>query len=110
MVVIGDAAHAPSPSSGQGASIALEDAVVLAQALRDCADVAPALAVYEQLRRRRVERVVAAGARSGSAKIPGPLARRIQERVLPLVFRYAVTDRSTAWMYDHRTEWDTRVA
>ena len=35
MVVIGDAAHAPSPSSGQGASMALEDAVVLAQALRD---------------------------------------------------------------------------
>ena len=34
-VVIGDAAHAPSPSSGQGASMALEDAVVLAQALRD---------------------------------------------------------------------------
>ena len=35
MVVIGDAAHAPSPTSGQGASLAIEDAVVLAKCLRD---------------------------------------------------------------------------
>ena len=35
MVIIGDAAHAPSPSSGQGASMATEDAVVLAKCLRD---------------------------------------------------------------------------
>jgi FAD-dependent urate hydroxylase len=39
MVVIGDAAHAPSPSSGQGASMAAEDAVVLAKALRDLPDL-----------------------------------------------------------------------
>jgi 2-polyprenyl-6-methoxyphenol hydroxylase-like FAD-dependent oxidoreductase len=44
MVIIGDAAHAPSPSSGQGASMALEDAVVLAQALRDHAEVPAAFA------------------------------------------------------------------
>jgi 2-polyprenyl-6-methoxyphenol hydroxylase-like FAD-dependent oxidoreductase len=30
MIVIGDAAHAPSPTSGQGASLSVEDAVVLA--------------------------------------------------------------------------------
>ncbi len=35
MIVIGDAAHAPSPSSGQGASLSIEDAVVLAKSLRD---------------------------------------------------------------------------
>ena len=35
IVVVGDAAHAPSPSSGQGASMALEDAVVLATSVRD---------------------------------------------------------------------------
>ncbi|WP_258724492.1 FAD-dependent oxidoreductase [Cellulomonas sp. NS3] len=110
MVVVGDAAHAPSPSSGQGASIALEDAVVLAQALRDAPDVTTALATYEHLRRPRVERVVAAGARSGSAKIAGPLGRRVQDLVMPLVLRHVVTDRSTAWMYDHRIDWDARVA
>ena len=35
MIIIGDAAHAPSPSSGQGASMALEDGVMLAKCLRD---------------------------------------------------------------------------
>ncbi|HET6753767.1 MAG TPA: FAD-dependent monooxygenase [Jiangellaceae bacterium] len=35
MIVIGDAAHAPSPTSGQGASLSVEDAVVLAKCLRD---------------------------------------------------------------------------
>jgi 2-polyprenyl-6-methoxyphenol hydroxylase-like FAD-dependent oxidoreductase len=35
MIVIGDAAHATSPSSGQGASMAIEDAVVLAKCVRD---------------------------------------------------------------------------
>ena len=36
-LIIGDAAHAASPATGQGASMALEDAVVLAKALRDAA-------------------------------------------------------------------------
>jgi len=110
MVIVGDAAHAPSPSSGQGVSMALEDAVVLAQALRDCPDSSTALATYERMRRRRVERVVSTGARSGSAKIAGPVGRRLQELVMPLVFRYVVTERSTAWMYDHHIDWDARVA
>ena len=35
MIIVGDAAHATSPSSGQGASMAIEDAVVLAKCLRD---------------------------------------------------------------------------
>ena len=109
MVLVGDAAHAPSPSSGQGASMAVEDAVVLAMALRDAADVPAALAAYESARRRRVERIVAAGARSGSAKIPGRVGRRVQEVVLRQVFRHLVTDRSTAWMSGHRIDWNAPV-
>jgi 2-polyprenyl-6-methoxyphenol hydroxylase-like FAD-dependent oxidoreductase len=61
-IVIGDAAHAASPATGQGASMALEDAVALAGALRDEADPAAAFAVYEELRRERVEANTAASA------------------------------------------------
>ena len=110
MVVLGDAAHAPAPSSGQGASMALEDAVVLAQALRDGPDVATALSAYEKARRPRVERIVAAGARSSSSKIPGPVGRRVQERVLRFAFRHLVSEKSTAWMSGHRIEWESPVA
>ncbi|WP_405492874.1 FAD-dependent oxidoreductase [Nocardia sp. NBC_00511] len=47
VVLIGDAAHAMRPTLGQGACLALEDAVVMA-------DCAPDLARYSALRRRRV--------------------------------------------------------
>ncbi|MFE6617717.1 FAD-dependent oxidoreductase [Streptomyces sp. NPDC057740] len=53
-LIIGDAAHAASPATGQGASMALEDAVVLAKSLRDAPDTESALALYERLRRPRV--------------------------------------------------------
>jgi 2-polyprenyl-6-methoxyphenol hydroxylase-like FAD-dependent oxidoreductase len=89
--------------------MALEDVVVLAKALRDADGVPAAVAAYEQQRRRRVERIVAAGARSGSSKIPGPLGRRVQEAMLRPVFRYVVTERSTAWMSGHRVSWETPV-
>lgn len=59
MVVIGDAAHASSPTSGQGASMAAEDGVILAKALRDLPSIPEALDAYEQLRRGRVEKIVA---------------------------------------------------
>ena len=106
LVAIGDAAHAPAPSSGQGASMAMEDGVVLAQVLRDAPDVPTAFATYERLRRARVERVVAAGARSSSSKTPGPLARPLRDAALRLVFRYAITEKKLAWMYDHRIDWE----
>jgi len=106
MIVIGDAAHAPSPTSGQGASMAAEDGVILAKALRDVPTVASALAAFETARRARVEKIVAYGARGSSAKVPTGFARVMQDVVLRLVFRYLVTDRSTAWMYAHRVEWN----
>src|SRR5215207_6825472 len=106
MVIVGDAAHAPSPTSGQGASMAAEDAVVLAKCLRDLPDIPRALGAYERLRRSRVERIVAQGARSGSAKTPGPVGRVLRDLALPLVFRFLVTERSMAWIYDHHIDWD----
>jgi FAD-dependent urate hydroxylase len=114
MVIVGDAAHAPSPTSGQGASMAAEDGVVLAQCLRDLPAIPQALAAYERLRRSRVERIVAQGARTGSAKTPGPVGRVLRDLALPLVFKFLVTDRSTAWIYRHHIDWaapvDDRVA
>ena len=75
MVIIGDAAHATSPSSGQGASLAIEDAIVLAKCLRDCDGIRQAFATYERLRRTRVERVVAYSARVGQSKTVGEVGR-----------------------------------
>jgi 2-polyprenyl-6-methoxyphenol hydroxylase-like FAD-dependent oxidoreductase len=89
--------------------MAAEDAVVLAKCLRDLPEIPQALAAYERLRRRRVERIVAQGARTGSAKTPGPVGRLVRDLALPLVFRFLVTERSTAWIYDHHIAWDAPV-
>jgi 2-polyprenyl-6-methoxyphenol hydroxylase-like FAD-dependent oxidoreductase len=68
MVLIGDAVHAPSSSSGQGASLALESAVELARCLRDIPDPVEAFSAYETLRRPRVEKVAAAAAAVNQVK------------------------------------------
>jgi FAD-dependent urate hydroxylase len=109
MLIIGDAAHAPSPSSGQGASMAAEDAVVLAKCLRDQPDGPRAFAAYERLRRPRAERIVAQGARTSSAKAPGPVGRAIRDLMMPVVLKLFVTEKSQAWIFDHHIDWDAPV-
>jgi FAD-dependent urate hydroxylase len=112
MVIVGDAAHATSPSSGQGASMAIEDAVVLAKCLRDLPDSKQAFAAYEQLRRERVERVVAQGERSSNGKAAGPIARVLRDLMLPVILKRVASsgERSLAWMYGYHIDWDEKVA
>jgi len=50
-VLVGDSAHAMSPQLGQGANMALVDALTLRDALRDADSVPAALHVYERGRR-----------------------------------------------------------
>ena len=111
MLVIGDAAHATSPASGQGASMACEDAVVLARCLRDVPDPDGAFATFERLRRDRVERIVAVGKRNGEQKAVGPVARVARDLVLPLVFRRMARTGpdSDAWMYRYSIDWAAPV-
>ena len=107
MVIVGDAAHATSPASGQGASMAIEDAVTLGRCLRDIGDVPAAFERYEELRRERVERVVKQGKRNGDGKSLGPVMRH----VLPLMLKFAKPSAAgMRWLYGHRIEWEESVA
>lgn len=54
VVLIGDAAHPMLPFFGQGASSAIEDAVVLARCFEQAPTVADALTLYDAVRRARV--------------------------------------------------------
>ncbi|MEJ8646705.1 FAD-dependent oxidoreductase [Streptomyces sp. MS1.AVA.3] len=70
-LILGDAAHAASPATGQGASMALEDAVILAKSLRDTPDLDSALSLYEACRRPRVEHnITASGEISRGTRTP----------------------------------------
>ncbi|WP_433537256.1 FAD-dependent monooxygenase [Micromonospora sp. CA-249363] len=53
VLLVGDAAHATAPTLSQGAAMALEDAVVLAESLRAAGSVEAALVAYESRRRPR---------------------------------------------------------
>jgi FAD-dependent urate hydroxylase len=110
MIIVGDAAHATAPSSGQGASMAIEDAVVLARCLRDLPDIGQAFAGYEQLRRTRVERIVAHGARTSNSKAAGPIARVLRDLMMPMVLKRVANGGSLAWMHDYHVDWGAKVA
>ena len=110
MIIIGDAAHATAPSSGQGASMAIEDAIVLARCLRDLPDTRGAFAAYERLRRRRVERIVAHGARTSNSKAAGPVGRVLRDLMMPAILKRVANGGSLAWMHDYHIDWNENVA
>jgi 2-polyprenyl-6-methoxyphenol hydroxylase-like FAD-dependent oxidoreductase len=105
VVLVGDAAHAVSPSSGQGASLALEDAMDLAKRLRDDGEPARAFEGFERDRRARVERIVAEGRRHGTDKaeitpLPTQVRHFARWVALNLFGR-----RSQDWVYGYRIDW-----
>ncbi len=106
-VLIGDAAHAPSPSSGQGASLAIEDAVVLARALRDADDVPAALGAFEAARRRRVETIVRQAQRVNGSKAATGVVRVMRDLMLPWVLRATANSHALRETYDHHLSWQT---
>ena len=82
VVLIGDAAHATAPVWAQGAALAAEDALVLADLLATYDDWAEVGVEFERRRRPRVEHVQHMTDRlSRSAALPGWL----REIVLPLI-------------------------
>jgi 2-polyprenyl-6-methoxyphenol hydroxylase-like FAD-dependent oxidoreductase len=97
-VLVGDAAH--PVGSGQGASMAIEDAVVLARQLRASGSIAAALAAYDQVRRQRTGKLAKMAAANHDAKTAGPLAARMRNLVMPLFFA-RFYPRATAWLHQY---------
>lgn len=65
VVLIGDAAHPLLPFMGQGAAMAIEDAMILARCIAEFGPGEPATSLYERLRKARVFSVQAESARGG---------------------------------------------
>jgi 2-polyprenyl-6-methoxyphenol hydroxylase-like FAD-dependent oxidoreductase len=86
-VLIGDAAHACSPSMAQGGAMAMEDAVVLAEVLHRL-PVEQALAAYLARREPRVAWVLAQNHRRDRARrLPTPVRNLLLRRAGALLFR-----------------------
>jgi 2-polyprenyl-6-methoxyphenol hydroxylase-like FAD-dependent oxidoreductase len=78
VVLIGDAAHATSPNMAQGAAMALEDALILADSMRRLDTIPAALSAFEARRRPRTDWVLT------------QTHRRDHTRYLPTVIRNTV--------------------
>jgi FAD-dependent urate hydroxylase len=106
-VVIGDAAHAPSPTSGQGASLSIEDALVLAKCLRDIPDYQQAFNTFVAQRRPRVERIIKWAARVNNNKAPGPIAAAIRDLVLPPIMKFTADTKASTRQFAYHVDWNT---
>jgi FAD-dependent urate hydroxylase len=103
--LIGDAAHAMLPSAGQGASMAMEDAVVLAKCLRDRENPEEAFAAFEGLRKDRVEKVAKNARRNSNRKAPSNVVtRKLRDLVLPFFLNMGV--KSAKQTYAYRVDWN----
>jgi 2-polyprenyl-6-methoxyphenol hydroxylase-like FAD-dependent oxidoreductase len=90
VVLIGDAAHATAPVWAQGAALAIEDALLLAELLATCEDWDRVGLEYEHRRRPRVEHVVAATDRlSRMAGMPSLLRDALMPLAGPRSYRAA---------------------
>lgn len=104
VTILGDAAHPTLPFMAQGANMALEDAWVLAEELARAPGIEIALDAYQNRRRPRVERVVAAAngnawkyhLRSGPVRAAAHMALRLGGMAAPVRMV-----RQFDWIYRH---------
>lgn len=96
-VLVGDAAH--PVGVGQGASMAIEDAVVLTQRLA-AAPVPAALTAYEQIRRPRITKMLKAGKDSRARKTRGPVRARLTDTIMSFGIRHFY-GKATDWLYTY---------
>ena len=106
--LIGDAAHATSPFIGQGAAMAMEDAIILAKCLRDISDLNNAFEKFEKLRKERVEKIVKTSEQSGKfMTATNPIGKLFRSILLPyLIKSYA---KRMDWIFSYKIDWDEKI-
>ena len=81
----------------------------LARCLRDLPHE-QAFAAYEQLRRARVEKIIAQAARTNSDKAAGPIVRVLRDLLMPVAMKRLAKPEKMAWQFDYHVDWDAPVA
>ncbi|WP_405166935.1 FAD-dependent monooxygenase [Nocardia sp. NBC_01499] len=109
MVLVGDSVHAPSNSSGQGASLAIESAVQLARCLRDMPSPTASFETYERLRRGRVEAVAARAAKTNHSKTLGPVARKMMQLLAPVAMKMMNPEKTMGPEQRYLIDWESQV-
>jgi 2-polyprenyl-6-methoxyphenol hydroxylase-like FAD-dependent oxidoreductase len=88
-----------TPNLGQGACMAIEDAVVLAKEMTLWSDVSKALRSYEERRAERTGTVVETARRFGRmGQWANPFVRAVRDAMMHAVPNF-VTERQLRWLY-----------
>ena len=107
--LMGDAAHAISPHAGQGATMAIEDSIVLAKCLRDIQDTKKAFVLFEQIRKKRTEKIVKVAQQLGDMfTMTNPVKKWLRNKVtLPLFVKQGL--KPADWIYSYKIDWDEKI-
>ena len=103
VTLLGDAAHPVLPYLAQGAVMALEDAVVLADQLAKTDAIPDGLRAYEAARQPRLTQMYDMCRKAGMAYHAGGVFRMIRNLILRRMSDNASRDR-VAWIYDWRPD------
>ncbi len=104
-VLIGDAAHAMSPHAGQGASVALEDAMYLAKMLRDY-PFEQAVERYQTARKARAEKICKTGRDNAARQVDAtPAQARMRDMVMSIILPL-MGDRMQDWIFKYKINWE----
>jgi 2-polyprenyl-6-methoxyphenol hydroxylase-like FAD-dependent oxidoreductase len=100
VVLIGDAAHATTPNMGQGACMAIEDAVVLSNCIVSAATAEEAFRMFEAKRIRRTTKIVNDSWQIGKmAQWENPFMTSLRNIAISLAPK-SMTDNQFKFIYD----------
>jgi 2-polyprenyl-6-methoxyphenol hydroxylase-like FAD-dependent oxidoreductase len=100
VVLLGDAAHATTPNLGQGACMAIEDAVVLAHCLGTYDEPKIAFLKYEERRLTRTTRIVNTSYQMGKvAQVENPMLVMLRNMLIRFT-PDSVTDKQLRFLFD----------
>lgn len=106
--LIGDAAHATAPHIGQGASLALEDTIVLAKCIRDYDSLTSAFEKFQEIRRPRVEKLIKTARKIGNSKSKSnPIAVFFRDVFLKHFIKFEV--KKVDWIYRYKEDWNEPI-
>lgn len=106
--LVGDSAHAMTPHAGQGASMALESAVILAKCIRDIPDTEQAFAKFQELRKPRVEHMILQARKQGKfSTMRNPVMKWFRAKLLPMMIKLGSSQLDE--VYNYKTNWDEKI-
>ncbi len=108
--LIGDAVHATSPTNGQGAAMASEDGLMLAKCLRDVDDTEQAFAKFQQLRQKRVEKIVKIGRTAGEGYLmTNPIKKWFRNTMIVVMLNSPFFGRMKNFFFGYDVKWDEKI-